>query len=47
VILPSRNEADLEDVPDDVRRAMTFHPVSQIGEVLALALDVKALAKAA
>jgi ATP-dependent Lon protease len=47
VILPSRNEADLEDVPDDVRRAMTFHPVSQIGEVLALALDAKALAKAA
>jgi len=47
VILPSRNEADLEDVPDDVRRAMTFHPVSEIGEVLALALDAKALAKAA
>jgi ATP-dependent Lon protease len=47
VILPSRNEADLEDVPGDVRRAMTFHPVSQIGEVLALALDAKALAKAA
>ncbi len=47
VILPSRNEADLEDVPDDVRREMTFHAVSQIGEVLALALDAKALAKAA
>ena len=47
VILPSRNEADLEDVPADVRREMTFHAVSQIDEVLALALDAKALAKAA
>jgi ATP-dependent Lon protease len=47
VILPSRNEADLEDVPADVRREMTFHAVSQIDEVLALALDAKVLAKAA
>ena len=47
VILPSRNEADLDDVPADVRREMTFHPVSQIDEVLALALDAKVLAKAA
>jgi ATP-dependent Lon protease len=47
VILPSRNEADLEDVPADVRREMTFHSVSQIDEVLALALDAKVLAKAA
>ena len=27
VIIPERNRADLEDVPEDVREAMTFHPV--------------------
>ena len=26
VILPERNRADLDDVPEDVREAMTFHP---------------------
>jgi ATP-dependent Lon protease len=39
VILPERNRADLEDVPDDVREAMRFHPVMTIGEVLELALE--------
>jgi ATP-dependent Lon protease len=39
VILPERNRADLEDVPDDVRNAMTFHPVLSIDEVLELALE--------
>ncbi|MGH9243287.1 MAG: endopeptidase La [Acidimicrobiales bacterium] len=37
VILPARNEADLDDVPDAVREAMTFHPASDIGQVLAVA----------
>ena len=28
IILPRQNEADLEDIPDDVRDALTFHAVS-------------------
>jgi ATP-dependent Lon protease len=41
VIIPERNRADLDDVPADVREAMTFHPVMTIGEVLDLALEPK------
>ena len=39
VILPERNRADLDDVPDDVREAMTFHPVMTVGEALDIALE--------
>jgi ATP-dependent Lon protease len=39
VILPERNRGDLEDVPDDVRGQMRFHPVMTIDEVLSLALE--------
>jgi ATP-dependent Lon protease len=39
VIIPERNRADLEDVPEDVRGAMAFHPVMTVEEVLALALE--------
>ena len=39
VILPERNEADLEDLPSDVRQQMRFHPVKSIDEVLAVALE--------
>jgi ATP-dependent Lon protease len=39
VILPERNRADLDDVPEEVRDAMAFHPVMSIGEVLDLALE--------
>ena len=39
VILPERNRGDLDDVPADVREAMTFHPVMSIGEVLEQALE--------
>ncbi|HVP75609.1 MAG TPA: endopeptidase La [Gaiellaceae bacterium] len=41
VILPERNRADLDDVPADVRNAMTFHPVMTLDEVLELALEPK------
>jgi len=44
VILPIRNEPDLDDVPADVRAQMTFHPVSSVDEVLALALEADAAA---
>ncbi|MDX6659539.1 MAG: ATP-dependent Lon protease [Solirubrobacteraceae bacterium] len=39
VVLPERNRGDLEDVPEDVREQMTFHPVMTIGEVLEQALE--------
>jgi ATP-dependent Lon protease len=39
VIIPERNRADLDDVPEDVRQAMTFHPVLSVDEVLELALE--------
>ncbi len=39
VILPERNRADLDDVPENVREAMAFHPVMSLGEVLELALE--------
>jgi ATP-dependent Lon protease len=38
VVLPAKNEADLEDVPDTVREAITFHPVDDVADVLAFAL---------
>jgi ATP-dependent Lon protease len=39
VILPERNRGDLDDVPEDVRAQMKFHPVMTIDEVLGLALE--------
>src|SRR4051794_8016158 len=39
VILPERNRADLDELPDDVREQMSFHPVMTISEVLDLALE--------
>jgi ATP-dependent Lon protease len=39
VIIPERNRADLEDVPEEVRETMTFHPVLSVDEVLELALE--------
>jgi len=39
VIIPERNRADLEDIPEDVKTEMSFHPVMTLDEVLALALE--------
>jgi len=39
VVMPERNRGDLDDVPEDVREQMTFHPVMTIGEVLDVALE--------
>ena len=38
VIIPKANEADLEDVPEEVRETLTFHPVQTLEEVLKVAL---------
>ena len=39
VILPERNRGDLDDIPEEVREQMTFHPVMSVQEVLDLALE--------
>src|ERR1035441_4664420 len=38
VLIPKRNEPDLEDVPEKVRSALTVLPVTDVREVLAAAL---------
>jgi len=47
VILPRRNERDLEDVPEDVRSKMTFVLVERIDEALAAGLSEKVKAEPA
>src|SRR5215467_14594127 len=39
VLVPQRNEPDLEDVPENVRAALDIHAVSDVREVLSLALE--------
>jgi ATP-dependent Lon protease len=39
IILPARNEADLEDIPEDVRRELEIVPVNRISEVIDAALE--------
>ena len=38
VIVPRRNEADLDDVPDKVREEMTFIIADNVGDVLEASL---------
>ncbi|HEY8832883.1 MAG TPA: endopeptidase La [Gemmatimonadaceae bacterium] len=38
IIIPKGNEADIEDVPEDVRNTLEFHPVETLSEVLRIAL---------
>jgi len=38
IILPKDNEADIEDIPEDVRKQLTFHCVSTLDEVFEIAL---------
>jgi ATP-dependent Lon protease len=42
VVLPQRNGPDLDDVPERVREAMTFHLVDDYGQVAAVAFDPSA-----
>ncbi|HEX2389233.1 MAG TPA: endopeptidase La [Solirubrobacterales bacterium] len=39
VIIPERNRGDLEDVPEEVREEMRFHPVFTVDEVVEIALE--------
>src|SRR5580704_4033291 len=47
VIVPERNQPDLDDVPSEVRQQMRFHIVGSVDQVLALALEPAELAMAA
>ncbi len=54
IIIPKANEADIEDVPQEVRDTLKFYPVETLSEVLEIALvkppaidDVKPLESAA
>jgi ATP-dependent Lon protease len=38
IVLPRDNEPDLDDLPEEVRSKLQFHPAAHLGEVLALAL---------
>jgi ATP-dependent Lon protease len=39
VILPERNRGDLDEIPEEVRKQMSFHPVMTVQEVLDRALE--------
>ncbi|MEE2777017.1 MAG: endopeptidase La [Acidobacteriota bacterium] len=39
IILPSENEKDLDDIPEEIRDVMEFHLVESMDEVLRLAID--------
>jgi ATP-dependent Lon protease len=47
VIIPKRNEPDLDDLPESVRGELRVHPVSDVAEVLELALEPAAVTAAA
>jgi ATP-dependent Lon protease len=47
VILPGRNEKDIEDVPQSVRDVMTFHLARRVEEALDVALEPVATEAAA
>jgi ATP-dependent Lon protease len=38
IVLPKENEADIEDIPEEVRSQLSFHPVETLEEVLRIAL---------
>ncbi len=39
IVIPKENDADLEDVPEEVQKQLMFHPVSTLTEVLKVAID--------
>jgi ATP-dependent Lon protease len=38
IIIPKQNLRDLDEIPDHVKKGITFHPVERFDEVLAMAL---------
>jgi ATP-dependent Lon protease len=47
VIIPKRNEPDLDDLPESVRGELRIHPVADVAEVLELALEPAPVSAAA
>jgi ATP-dependent Lon protease len=39
VALPERNRNDLEEVPESIRKEMTFHLVKRVDEILDIAFE--------
>jgi len=39
VIIPAENERDLKEIPDNIKEALTIHPVAWMDQVLQLALE--------
>jgi ATP-dependent Lon protease len=46
VIVPKRNEPDLDDLPAEIREELTVHAVSDVADVLAIALEPSGLPSA-
>ncbi|MFA4927725.1 MAG: endopeptidase La [Patulibacter sp.] len=41
IVISERNRGDLDDVPEEVRDAVTFHPTMSLSEVLDVALEAR------
>jgi ATP-dependent Lon protease len=39
IILPDRNEGDVEEIPESERKDLEFHYVEEIGQALAISLE--------
>ena len=42
IILPDRNESDIDEIPEDVRKELTIIPAKRISDVLSAALETEA-----
>jgi len=41
IVLPDRNEADTEEIPEDVRKELTIIPATRVSDVLNAALEAE------
>ena len=39
IIIPEKNKNDVEDIPNNVRKNLTFHYVKEMDDVITLALE--------
>jgi ATP-dependent Lon protease len=42
ILMPARNIKDLEDIPDEIRKRLAFHPLELVGDAVAIALPAVA-----
>ena len=40
IIIPAGNEKDLDDIPENVKKGINFHPVERMEEVIDLAFGL-------